>query len=418
MRFHSCRPIPFITILLGTGMAIASISPPAGGQPARRAGQQRAPLPLRFNLDGSHSSIGFAVRFMGLSTVRGAFAGVAGTVMYAEGDPGSSSVSVVIDAASINTNSRARDNHLRSPDFFDVAKYPTITFRSTGIRATSSGFIARGPLTMHGVIREIEIPFTQLDRPQRDAWGNLRVTFEGGLELSRKEYGIVGTAFWNDEFDPGRMAVADKVNVELLVSANIPNPGRWVQPFGDSLLRSIEADGVPRSIARLRAASASDRRLDSVPEFAYLVAGEKLAASGRAADAIALYEAVVELRPSAMVVRQQLGEWYLKQGDWVKARDAFTRVLQSSPDATTSSEWIRVMDRVERSGSELGATRSGDARSEPAGASVAVRPGPPSQQRISRRAARQPGPASPPAEPGSRSRRARRWSGRAAPART
>src|SRR5918994_6378841 len=133
-------------------------------------------LPQRFRVDASHSNVGFSVRFMGLSTVRGAFSRVAGTVMYVEGRPEKSSVSVVIDAKSINSNSENRDRHPRTADFLDVETHPYITFRSVGVSKSDSGFVAEGPLTIRGITRQVAIPFVVLNEPTSDAWGNRRAT--------------------------------------------------------------------------------------------------------------------------------------------------------------------------------------------------------------------------------------------------
>jgi len=324
-------------------LALPAPAAPQSPPPTRSGATSAARLPTRFSVDASHSAVAFVVRFMGLSTVRGAFGGVSGTVMYAEGEPERSSVSVVIDASSVNTNARTRDDHLRSPDFLDVAKYPTIAFRSTRVARSPSGFTARGTLTLHGVSREVDVPFVQLNAPVKDAWGNSRVTFQGALRLSRKEYGVLGTAFWNGEFDPGRFAVSDDVDVELLVSATVANPMRWSDRLGDSLHASVERDGVEEAARRFRAAFVGNPRVDSLPGFAFLVVGERLAAAGRARDAAHFYEAVLEARPASPAVRLQLGEAYVKTGELARARREFERVLRESPQSTAAAEWLRVL---------------------------------------------------------------------------
>ncbi len=322
-----------------TIITAASLASPADDA-AAQSGASR--LPQRFNVDASHSNVGFAVRFMGLSTVRGAFADYRGTIMY-DPDTSRASVSVIIDAASINSNNRNRDEHLRSPDFLDAKQFPKITFRSTHIGRGEKGWVAVGPLTMHGMTKVVRIPFEQLNAPTSDAWGNTRVTFQGDLAISRKEWGIAGTAFWNSEFDPGRMAVSDEVRIELLVSATISNPGRWRQPLGDSLLARIEAGGVAAAMQQFRTAYAGKPALDSVPEFAFVVAGEKLIQKGRVNDAITFYESVLALRPAATLTRQTLGEAYLKAGRPRDAEAAFTRVLAEFPESTVAAEWLRVL---------------------------------------------------------------------------
>jgi polyisoprenoid-binding protein YceI len=332
------RPLSFALSPVLTALIVGGA---AGPSPLRA----QPPLPTRFNIDASHSSVGFVVRFMGLSTVRGAFAGVAGTVMYADGAPERSSVSVVIDVGSINTNSRTRDDHLRSPDFFDAARYPTITFRSNRVTraGAGAGFAARGTLVLRGVAREVDVPFVQLNPPVKDAWGNSRVTFQGGLRISRKAYGVLGTAFWNGEFDPGRMAVADSVDIELLVSANVPNPERWTHPVGDSLYRSVTADGLDETLRRFRRLYAGNPRVDSIPEFAFLVVGQRLAWSGRARDAARFYETILDARPGATTARLSLGEAYVKLGALDRARREFERVAREAPESTAAPEWLRAL---------------------------------------------------------------------------
>jgi polyisoprenoid-binding protein YceI len=309
----------------------------------------RAPaFPRRFAIDASHSEIGFTISFMGMSKVRGAFGAVRGSIMYAEADPARSSVSVVIPVSSINTNSSFRDRHLKSPDFFDVEKYPYITFRSSSIAPTPQGFVARGALTMHGVTKEIEIPFVQLNGPTPDAWRNTRQTFLAKVKLSRKEFGILGTAFWNSEFDPGRMAVGDEAELELLVSATIPNTDRWSHPVGDSLLASIDSIGVGEMTRRFKATYAENPRVDSIPEFALVMVGEKLAQRNRLPEAIRYYETVLELRPKSTDMRNMLAEAYVKAGQVGRGRGEFERVLREDPMSPMAAEWLRVLQSARR----------------------------------------------------------------------
>jgi polyisoprenoid-binding protein YceI len=304
-----------------------------------------AQLPQRFEIDTPHSSIGFAVRFMGMSTVRGAFASYGGTVMYRPDDVEKSSVSAIIETSSINTNEPERDQHLKSPDFFDVARFPYITFRSTAIRKSKDGFIADGDFRMHGVAKRLAIPFRMLNPPMSDAWGNSRMTLEGSIKLSRKEYGILGTAFWNSEFDPGRMSVSDEVQIDLLISATIPNVLTWGDRQGDSLLADIEARGVNAAVASYRSARLTNPKVDSIGGFAFSMAGEKLVAKKRIPDAIALLEAVTETRPRAIRMKAQLGEAYVKLGQLDKARSIFELVAAADSTNTRAAEWLRVLAR-------------------------------------------------------------------------
>jgi polyisoprenoid-binding protein YceI len=298
-------------------------------------------LPRRFEIDGAHSSIGFAVRFMGLSTVRGAFSRYAGTVMLYPDRLDRSTVSIIIAANSINTNHGDRDRHLKSPDFLEAEKYPYLTFRSTSIKPAAQGFVAEGDLALHGVTRRMAIPFTMIHPPTFDAWQNTRVTFQSAFRVSRKDFGIRGTAFWNSEFDPGRFAVSDNVDVELLVSATVPNPLRFSHPVGDSILSAVEARGMPAVLADYRAARASNPRLDSLPDFAFSMVAEKLIAKDRVPEAITLYQALIETRRSPLL-RAQLGEAYLKAGKRERALEMFEAAKVDSLN-TGVAEWLRIL---------------------------------------------------------------------------
>lgn len=140
----------------------------------------------RLDVDWPHSAVEFTVRFMGLSKVRGAFSEFRGTFMLDTADVTRSSITVVIGAASINTNVGARDRDLKSPNFFDAVKYPDIVFASSAVERRPGGLLLRGTLTMHGVTREVAIPVSPLHPLSKDAWGNRRIGYVGLLTVSRK----------------------------------------------------------------------------------------------------------------------------------------------------------------------------------------------------------------------------------------
>ncbi len=290
--------------------------------------------------------MGFRVRFMGLSNVAGAFSDFSGTIMYSAGHPERSSVSLVIKTQSISTNSTDRDRHLRTPDFFDVARYPYIIFRSSSIRRSSAGYIADGDFSMHGLTKRISLPFTMLNPPMLDAWRNSRVTFHATYGLSRKEFGILGTAFWNKEFDPGRLSVGDHIDLDLLVSAENSNPELWHDPFGDSLLTVIGKLGVPGAVAQLQTARAANPSLDSIQDFSLLMVGEKLRAHGRHAEAATMYDAFVAMKPTSTTLLRFSGEAYLSLGQLDKARDLFSKAAAIDSTNTAATEWLRVLSRV------------------------------------------------------------------------
>ncbi|UCD17124.1 MAG: polyisoprenoid-binding protein [Candidatus Zixiibacteriota bacterium] len=168
----------------------------------------------KYVIDQTHSSVEFSVKHLVITNVKGGFTDFTGSIMFDTADVSRSSVNVTIKSASINTNDDGRDKHLRSEDFFDVEKFPEITFNSTKIEKTEKGLIAHGNLTMHGVTKNITIPF-ELTGPITDPWGKKRIGVEAGLTLDRKDYGIK----WNKILDNGGLTVSDKVKIELNIEA-------------------------------------------------------------------------------------------------------------------------------------------------------------------------------------------------------
>ncbi len=167
-----------------------------------------------FVIDPVHSSIEFSVRHMMVTNVRGRFREFSGTIFYDEKDVTKSSVRVAIKTASIDTGNTDRDNHLRSPDFFDAAKYPEITFVSTRIEKRGDEYVCIGTLTIRGVSREVAIPFRILG-VVRDQRGNTRLGVEAGLTINRLDYGVS----WSRALEGGGLVVGNDVKVELNVQA-------------------------------------------------------------------------------------------------------------------------------------------------------------------------------------------------------
>ena len=180
-----------------------------------------APLTAReFTIDPAHSDVGFTVRHMVVSNVRGAFTGVSGTIVLHMEHPERSSVRAVIDAASIDTRNEERDTHLTSPDFLDAARYPEIRFVSETVRREGDLWTASGTLTLHGRHRPVELVF-RLNGPVADPWGNLRLGIEvEPIVLDRKEFGLT----WNQTLDNGGLVVGDDVTVHLTLEAVAPGP--------------------------------------------------------------------------------------------------------------------------------------------------------------------------------------------------
>ncbi|HEX8945290.1 MAG TPA: YceI family protein [Gemmatimonadaceae bacterium] len=162
-------------------------------------------------IDPAHAELGFAVRHLMLSTVRGRFGAVSGTITVDENDPRSAKVDVTVDVASIDTRQEMRDNHLRSADFFDAANHPTMHFVSKRIEGdVTKTFKVIGDLTIRGTTREIALDVTFEGRA-KDPWGNDRAGFSASGKLNRHDFGLN----WNQALEAGGVTVGAEVKLTL-----------------------------------------------------------------------------------------------------------------------------------------------------------------------------------------------------------
>jgi polyisoprenoid-binding protein YceI len=162
-----------------------------------------------WDIDASHSTVGFVVRHMMVSKVRGFFRDFSGEIVTAE-DPTQSTVTATIDLGSIDTRQEQRDAHIRSADFFDVDNHPAMTFRSTGIRADGADWIVDGELTLKGNTKPVSLAL-ELNGFGPDAYGGTRAGFSARTEISRSAFGVDIQM----PMDGGGVVVADKIVVEL-----------------------------------------------------------------------------------------------------------------------------------------------------------------------------------------------------------
>lgn len=170
--------------------------------------------PGRWAIDVSHSEVGFSVRHLMVSKVRGRFTKFDGEIVLAE-DPLASSANVTIDLASIDTSDEGRDAHLRGTDFFDVESHPTMTYRSTGVRPEGDGYVVDGELTLHGVTRPVPLKVEVNGFQPLTPFGDTRVGFSATGELDRKDFGIE----FNIPLEGGGVVVGEKVKLALEVEA-------------------------------------------------------------------------------------------------------------------------------------------------------------------------------------------------------
>jgi polyisoprenoid-binding protein YceI len=172
-----------------------------------------------YQIDPRHSSAGFGVTHLMISTVRGEFHGVTGNVVVDDTDISKSTVNVTIDATSVDTREPDRDKHLKSEAFFDVGKYPTITFQSTKVERNADGTLkVTGDLTIRGVTKTAVLTATLPKAPIKDPWGLQRTAVSASTRINRQDFGVA----WNQKLDSGGVVVGDEVNVTLDVEMIIP----------------------------------------------------------------------------------------------------------------------------------------------------------------------------------------------------
>lgn len=166
----------------------------------------------QWNIDPVHSIAEFRVKHMMISSVRGQFTGVTGTLTFNESDLAKSQVDAAIDVSRINTHDAQRDTHLKSPDFFDVAKFPTMTFKSSRVTRRADGSVAvSGPLTLHGITKEVEFEVEGPTPPVKDPWGNTRVGVTAKTRVNRTDFGLN----FNAALETGGVLVGEDVAITL-----------------------------------------------------------------------------------------------------------------------------------------------------------------------------------------------------------
>ena len=172
--------------------------------------------PGTWTLDPAHTEVGFSVRHAGISKVRGVFTDVSGELQVAE-NRAESTGQVVVAMASVNTKNEARDNHVRSEEFFDVANHSEMTYKITGVNLADGEGTVSGELTLRGVTKPVELD-TEFNGVAVDAFGTTRAGFTARTTISRKEFNVT----WNAALEAGGVMVSDKVTIELDVEFTAP----------------------------------------------------------------------------------------------------------------------------------------------------------------------------------------------------
>ncbi len=185
--------------VLGAIASVALLAPAAG-------------FAADLEIDPSHSNASFTVKHMMVTNVRGEFTKVSGTFNYDEKDVSKSTILASIDAASIDTREPKRDEHLKSPDFFDVAKHPKITFKSKKVAKAGEGKLkVTGDLTMRGVTKEVVLDVEGPSKAVKDPWGNMKIGATATTTVNRKDFGLN----WNQALEAGGVLVGEEVKINL-----------------------------------------------------------------------------------------------------------------------------------------------------------------------------------------------------------
>jgi len=165
-----------------------------------------------YQIDPTHSGVHFSVRHLMISTVRGSFAGVKGTIVHDSDDPTATTIEAEVDVHTIATNDVKRDEHLKSPDFFDAAKYPTMIYKSTQVtKGTAADYTVAGNLTLHGVTKPVTLKVEEVSEAMTDPYGKTRIGVTAKGKLDRSDFDLA----FNMPLDTGGVVIGDEVKMEF-----------------------------------------------------------------------------------------------------------------------------------------------------------------------------------------------------------
>lgn len=289
-----------------------------------------------FRIESAHSEIAFTINFLG-HPVHGRFNDVRGTIAYVPGKPSASSVTAAMSTSSINTGSDHRDGHLKSSDFFDAEKYPSIVFQSTSIQPARGGLIARGNLTMHGVTRPVVIPFRETSTLVKDPHGSTLVYFAGSTRINRRDFGIAGGSKFNSWFDKLRSeSLGDSVDISLEIEGWDIDYDRM--PKYDAALKKIADGGVDSFLARFRDMYKANPDTLKNSEWEFDQMGRALLYRGKAKEAVAVLEFSASVFPKSSSAQAALARAYEIAGDRNAARKLADSALALDPAETRAIE--------------------------------------------------------------------------------
>ena len=325
---------------------------------ARDAGAQ-TPAELvaqRFDVDPQHSTIAFTSTILGAVNIRGRFTDYDATIICDTEHPERSSVSAIIQVASINTDMAFRDNHLRSPDFFDAKQFPTIEFVSDHVAPAPGGATVSGMLTMHGISRRVTLHAKIVLPPRMSADHNADVAFATELKLSRGDFAIAGDNKYNPDYNPLTNMLSDSVGILLELRAIRSGYGNRKLGTGsppgvaDTVNRVLLARGVSAAIDTYRALKASQPTAFRFTAGQLDVIGHQLAERGAVRDAVEILAFNATQYADTPGVLESLGEAQALANDDAGALETYRRAASKFPGSASAREMVRHLERLRSAG--------------------------------------------------------------------
>jgi polyisoprenoid-binding protein YceI len=300
-----------------------------------------------FDVDEAHSYLGFTIGFLGMTKVRGSFKKYDAWVVYDDKDPARSSATVIIDVDSIDTGLEFRDKDLKSPRFFDAAKFPKISFQSERVeRIGPDRYVVHGTLEIRGVKRAVDLPMTQTVARQADVgWGNVRVGGSGGLTLKRSDFGISGGDFW------GGKVLSDEVEVVVDLLASRGNFEKWnfqsreKPSAGEAAWKAYEEKGADAALATWAELKKTHEAEYNFGASEAALVGNKLYQRGQPAAALAFFRLGLESAPKQPAgFHCRIGEVELSLGHRDAAVAEYRKALELDKDSAEAIEMLRRLE--------------------------------------------------------------------------
>lgn len=298
-----------------------------------------------FGVDRAHSYLGFSIGFLGLNDVRGYFNRYDMAILYNENDMSKLSLTLVINAGSIDTRMRMRDDDLRGERFFAVDSFPNIMFQSNRVEKSADGYVVHGNLTMRGITKPISIAVRQTVRRQKDSgWQNVRIGFEGSVSLNRKDYGVNGGQFW------GEKALSDTVEIEFNILGNRYNMekinfARRNKPtVGDTLWQTALAKDGEAAFKLLLELRENQSDTYSYAPKDMMVIGKRLINRGQIDAGLKFFELALEIDPEYVDNHLALGEAYALKNNREKSRRHYQKALDLKPGEPLAIEMLRHLE--------------------------------------------------------------------------